>query len=324
MPFNPELLPVRRHAIRALVALLPCWATGAWACVTSETGVALGSVTSQQVKGGSAITGNGAFAFTCGPVVLSALAGTPSIRATLQATMTGLLLRNGANTIPYQVYTSPGLGTAYSGGAVVINLNGTQVLNLLNGGTGAQVPLFIATTPGPNIPAGTYTDTLQLTWVYQNICEGLVNLAGLCLGVLNNGTVSRLLQVSLTVTNDCTITAPTVNFGTAPLVSGFPTVSQGISLLCTKGMSYTVGMSAGNYPQGGRRQMGNGTNRLAYDIFKADATVWGSTATARANGPAIADGATIHTIPYTASIYQNQPTPPAAVYTDNVVVDVSF
>ena len=39
---------------------------------------------------------------------------------------------------------------------------------------------------------------------------------------------------------------------------------------------------------------------------------------------AAADGTTLQTIPYTATIYQNQTTPPAGTYTDNVVVDVSF
>ncbi|MDB5851429.1 MAG: hypothetical protein JWP29_5181, partial [Rhodoferax sp.] len=183
---------------------------------------------------------------------------------------------------------------------------------------------YLSTAPGANIPAGVYSDTLQITWVYTNICEGLVNVAGLCLGFLNNGTTTTSMVVNLTVTNDCTITAPTVNFGSAPLVSGFPTVSQNISLLCTKNMTYTVGMSAGNFSQSGRRQMANGSNRLAYDIFKADSTVWGSVTTARATGPAASDGTNLQTIPYTARVYQDQATPAAAVYTDSVVVDVSF
>ncbi len=310
-------------AAGCLPALL-CLAPATQACTLAETGGALGSVTSLRVKDGAAVTGSGQFSFTCGSVVLSALAGTPSIRATLQASLSGLTLKNGSNSIPYQVFSSPSLNTSYSGGAVVINLNGNNVLTLLNGGSGAQVPIYLATTPGPNMPAGTYTDTLQLTWQYQNICEGLVNLAGLCLGTLNNGTVTRTLTVSMTVTNDCTITAPSVNFGSAPLVSAFPTVSQAISLRCTQGMVYTVGLSAGSNPAGGRRQMASGSNRLAYDLFKADNTVWGSTTTARAASPGAADGTTLQTIPYTATIYQSQTTPPAGTYTDNVVVDVSF
>lgn len=295
----------------------------AWACVASETGGALPAVNSQRVQSGAAVTGSGSFSFTCGSVVLSALAGTPSLKATLQASVSGLTLKSGANAIPYKLYSDPAGNTPYTGGLLVVNLSGTTLLGLLNG-AGSTVPIYVATTPGANIPAGTYTDTVQLTWTYQNICEGLVNIAGLCLGVLNNGTAVRTLTITLVVSNDCTITAPSVNFGSAPLVSGFPTVAQNLSLLCTKGMTYTVGLSAGNNAAGGRRQMASGAQRLAYDIFKGDATVWGSTGSTRADGPAPADGTTVQTIPYTARIYTNQTTPAAGSYTDSVVVDVSF
>nr|WP_315243569.1 spore coat U domain-containing protein [uncultured Albidiferax sp.] len=312
-------------ALRRFCLCLAVWglAPVVWACTSTESGGNLGTVTSQQVKNGASITGSGSLSYTCGPVVLSALAGTPSLKATMQASVSGLTLKSGVNAIPYQVFSNPGLSTTYSGGLVVINLSGSSLLSLLNT-AGGQVPIYIATTPGANIPAGTYTDTLQLTWAYQNICEGLVNLGGLCLGVLSNGSVTRSMVVSLVVTNDCTISAPTVNFGSAPLVSGFPTVSQNLSLLCTKGMTYTVGLGAGSHALGGRRHMASGVHRLAYDLFKADSTLWGSVTTARANGPAASDGISLQTIPYTARVYQDQATPAAAVYSDSVVVDVSF
>ena len=59
-------------------------------------------------------------------------------------------------------------------------------------------------------------------------------------------------------------------------------------------------------------------------LYKNDNTVWGSTGTERASGPAAADGLSVQAIPYTARIYQDQATPAAGSYTDNVVVDVSF
>ncbi|APW38274.1 hypothetical protein RD110_14630 [Rhodoferax koreense] len=312
------------HGARALL----CWlalgglAPAALACTMNETGGNLGSVTTFRVKSGAAITSSANFAAGCSGVVLSAL-GTPAITATIQPSVTGLTLKNGANAIPYQVYSNAGMSTSYTGGLVVVNLSGTNLLTVL-GGSGLNVPIFISTAPGANVPAGTYTDTLQVTWNYQNICEGLLGVLGACVGVSTNASVTRSLLVTLTVSNDCTITAPPVSFGSAPLVSGFPTVSQNISLLCSKNMTYTVGLSAGNNFASGRRQMASGSNRLSYDIYKADNTVWGSLTTARANGPAPSDGSTVQTIPYTARVYQDQATPAAAVYTDSVVVDVSF
>ena len=311
---------------RALTSLLVLLCLGASpsarACTPAATGGALGSVNTFRVQSGAAITGSANFSFTCGAVVLSVL-GTPSLSASLQPSVTGLTLKNGVNSIPYQIYSNAGMSTGYTGGLVVLNLLGANLLTLL-GGAGGQVPVYIATAPGANIPAGVYTDTLQVTWTYANICEGLLGLGALCAGVNNTGTTTTSLTVTLTVTNDCTITAPTVNFGTAPLVSGFPTVSQNITLLCSKNMNYTVGMSVGNFAQGGRRRMASGGNRLAYDIFKGDSTVWGDVGTARQAGLAPSDGSSLQTIPYTSRVYQDQATPAAAVYTDSVVVDVSF
>ncbi|APW42437.1 Csu type fimbrial protein [Rhodoferax saidenbachensis] len=316
---------VRRQCWPLLLGLVLAAAStqAANACTASETGGTLTPASSQRVSGGPTITGSGTFAFNCGSTVLSVL-GTPTLKATLQPSVSGLTLKNGANTIGYQIYSNAGVSTPYVGGAIVINLSGTTLLGVLNAGVGNTLPIYIATTPGANVPAGTYTDTVQVTWEYHNICEGLLGALGICVGVANNGTTVRNMTISLTVTNDCTINAPAVNFGSAPLVSGFGTVSQSISLLCSKGMTYTVGLSTGAYPANGRRRMASGANRLEYDIFKTDSTVWGNIGSARANGPAMADGVSLQTIGYTARVYQDQATPPVGSFADSVVVDVSF
>jgi spore coat protein U-like protein len=312
---------------RLMLLLLTLAAYLPWdshACTQVETGGVLGSVTTRRVANGPAITGSGSFSFKCSSVWLALLSPDPVLNGRMQSNMTGLKLKSGSFEIPYQIYSDPSFTQGYAGSAVVINLLGSNLVNLLNGGTGSTVPLYIVTTPGPNIPAGTYTDTVNVTWTYSNICEGLLSLGGGCAGTLNNGTVTRPIVVSLTVTNDCTITAPTVNFGSAPILAGFPTVSQSISLQCSRDLVYTVGLSNGSSPNAGRRRMSAGSNRLAYDLFKADTTVWGSVGTARASGPAPATGNTVQTIPYTARIYQDQGAPALGNYTDNVVVDVSF
>lgn len=75
------------------------------------------------------------------------------------------------------------------------------------------LPLYFATTTGQNVSAGPYQVTLNFSVTY-NICAAGV---GICLSPQTD-TVVRTLQLNLTVTNDCiTITAPNVNFGSAPL-----------------------------------------------------------------------------------------------------------
>lgn len=297
----------------------------AQACTMTETGGALPSVATQRIGSGPTVTGSASFSFQCAGVVLALANGQPTLKGQIQSATTGLTLKNGSHQIPYQIFSNASYSAGYTSGVLLVDLNGSSLVGLLTAGSGTTIPLYIATTPGPNIPAGVYTDTVQVNWDYRNICEGLIGALGICVGVPNNGNTTRSLIISLTVSNDCAITAPPVSFGSAPLLAGFPTVSQNISLQCSRGMVYTVGMSTGNHASGGRRRMGSGTARLAYDIFKADNTVWGSAnASTRAAGPAPATGNSWQTIPYTARIYQDQANPAPGTYTDNVVVDVSF
>ena len=293
------------------------------ACSFAETGGTLPIVSSFVVRSGPVQTGTANFEFNCTGVVLALLTGSPSVTATVSGATTGLTLKNGTDSIPYTVTGAN--AQPYGNGQVVISVNGATAVGLLTSGA-TRVPMNITTTLGANVRAGVYTDQLTVLWSYQNICEGLANVAGLCLGFVNSGTaVVRTLTVSLTVTNDCSITAPDIQFGSAPLLAGFPAVNQNIGLLCTKGWVYTVGMSAGNNPAGGRRRMASGlVNRLQYDIFKPDGTVWGATGVARSGGPAAADGLNTQLMPYGARIYGDQPQPAAGVYSDSVTVDIGF
>jgi spore coat protein U-like protein len=296
------------------------------ACTQTNTGGVLPSVTTQRVANGPAMTGTASFSYACSGVLGSIAGNAPSLQGRIQSATTGLTLKNASSSvqIPYEIFSDPTLTTGYASGSVLVSLNGQSLLSLFNGGRSASVPLYIRTLPGPNLRAGVYTDTVTLTWQPRSICEGLLEVGNLCVGTYNNVDVIASIIITLTVSNDCTITAPTVNFGSAPILAGFPTVSQSISLQCSRDLVYTVGLSNGSSPNAGRRRMSAGSARLAYDLFKADTTVWGSVGAARASGPAPATGNTVQTIPYTARIYQDQGAPALGTYTDNVVVDVQF
>ncbi|PYE76224.1 Csu type fimbrial protein [Xylophilus ampelinus] len=327
---------VRRTAVRllrglGLLALATGADTAAAACTAAETGGGLGGVPSQRVVAGPAVTGQGNFQLDCPGVMLAVLSATPTLRATIVGTAQGRLLKDPVSgfTIPYQL--TGGNGGVYSDGLLAIDLSGTTAVGFFTGGR-ATLPINIATTGTANVPAGTYEDVLTVQWAYTNLCQALVSVAGLCAAQLvplvvaaplASGTLNRSLRISLTVTNDCAIAAPNLAFGTAPLPSGFPALSQAIRLTCTRNMLYTVGLGPGTYPAGGRRQMAAGGNRLAYDIFRSDNSVWGTAAGTR-SAAALADGLNVQTIPYTARVYPDQPAPPVGDYADNVVVDVQF
>lgn len=308
-------------AALALIALAAGLSDVRADCVPAETGGSLGTVSSFRVRQGPVIGTSANFTLTCGGIVLSAL-GTPTLRTKIVSGTTNLTLKNGVHQIPYQL-TDMG-GASYTQGLLIINASGLAVLGLLSNNA-ATLPVRITTAAGANVPAGTYTDTITVNWEYANICEGLLGLGNLCLGVPRNGNVNRPLTVQLVVTNDCAITAPDIHFGSAPLPGAFSSVTQNLTLTCTRGLLYTVGITAGGRPSAGRRRMLSAEgNLLAYDVFKPGGGVWGTDAANRVPGVGVADGITAQTLPYTATIYPDQPAVPPGLYQDSVQVEVQF
>lgn len=317
------------------LVLWALWLPGsAWALcsVVPTTPVPFGTVSSIAVRTtsqpGSTLNGG----LSCTGSLLSLLANNDHFWATITSTQSGLLGPTG-DVIGYTIYANNSTsypltrGTAYD-----FARNGIiDALGLLNGTVPKTVPLYLGTTIGSNVAAGVYSETLSIFWNW-NYCSG-IGVGGLCLGRdINSGTTT--LTVNLTVANDCTITAPNIAFGSAPVVSAFtPVTSQTINLACTKGSAYTVGLSDGQNPLsvGGRRRMISGSNYLAYDIFKsAGSTRWGSVGAARRASsdaevnPGNGLGTGSQVFNYNAKIYTDQSTPPAGTYLDNVVLDVGF
>lgn len=202
--------------------------------------------------------------------------------------------------------------------------SGSTLLTLL-GSSRYTIPLYFNTVAGQNVTAGPYQVILNFSVSYS-ICS--LGLVGICTSA-QTGTVTVSTQLNMTITNDCTtISAPNVNFGSAPLVRSFPTVSQSIGITCTKGSTYTVGINNGSYANGNVRNMASGSNRLSYEIYKGSTSNrWGSVGSERwassASTQTSADGL-LRTYNYTASILATQTTPPGGTYSDTLVIDIAF
>ncbi|WCM54100.1 spore coat U domain-containing protein [Pseudomonas sp. WJP1] len=313
----------------ALWLPVPAWAL---CSVVSTTPVAFGTLSSIAVRttsqSGSTLNGG----LSCTGSLLTLLTSDDHFWATVTSTQSGLRGPTG-DIIGYTIYANNSTsfpltrGTAYD-----FARNGIiDALGLLGGTVPKTVPLYLGTTIGSNVAAGVYTETLSIFWNW-NYCSG-IGIGSVCLGRdISSGTTT--LTVNLTVANDCTITAPNIAFGSAPVVSAFTAVTgQTINLACTKGSAYTVGLSDGQnaVSVGGRRRMISSGNYLAYDIFKsAGTTRWGSVGSARRAssdaevnpGNGLGTGSQIFN--YNAKIYTDQATPPAGTYLDSVVLDVGF
>lgn len=315
-----------------LVCSMPAWS----ACALPASTASFGTVSSFTVNTTATPT-TANVNVNCGSGSILSLLSTDYVRIQLaSATYTsgtrGTLktISTGTDNIPFRTCTDTACATEIAVGGVTTTYSQSQLLNLLGlgGGQNFSIPLYLRTVPGQTVAAGTYTVTLNIL-VNYNVCTGIGAL-GLCLlGSQQTGSGTVPITTTLIVTNDCTtITAPDINFGSAPLVSSFNKISQSINVICTKGSTYTVGMSNGSHAVGNQRYMTSGTNQLAYEIYQNATTArWGPTGTDRvastASSSLSTDGLT-RTFNYTAQILTTQNTPVAGSYSDSVVIDLSF
>lgn len=317
---------------RGLLASALLLAVGsAWAQCTSvvTAPAAFGSLNSTQVRSTVQMASSSNSGLQCSGSVLSVLSSTDSFKIKITAPTSGLVGPTG-DVIPYTLYADA--TTSYPitrGTSFEYRTTGIlDVLGLLNG-TPKNVPLYMRTQVGSNVAAGTYQETLNVEWTWD-YCAG-IGAGGFCIG-RDTGSGSKPLTVSLTVTNDCQITTPDISFASAPVVAGFGTVSQNLSVSCTKGSTYTVGLDDGQNVASGRRRMKSSANGyLAYDIFKsAGVQRWGSVGAARRASsdadvnPGAGTGTGSQVFNYNARVYTDQATPPAGSYADSVILDVQF
>lgn len=300
------------------------------ATVPASFGTSVSSMTVRTAAQTSSTTSGG---LNCTSALISLLASTDHFYATITGSSQGGMVGPTGDVISYTVYANNTTGFPMTRGTA-FDFGGpggiAQTAGLISGPGTKTLPLYMSTTIGSNVAAGTYSETLSIFWNW-NYCSG-IGIGGICLGRdINSGTTT--LTVSMTVANDCTITAPNISFGSAPVISGFSSVSGQATIACTKGSAYTVGISDGQNPVsvGGQRRMISGSNFLNYDIFKsATTTRWGSVTTARRASstaevnPGNGLGTGSQVFNYNAAIYTNQTTPPAGTYVDNVVLDVAF
>ena len=322
--------------IKMLLLVLLLFSTaGQAACTLPAATASFGSLTSFAVNSTASTTSSSANV-NCGSGSTLSLLDNNSITlqltsATVTANTRGVLKRSGdtgTDNVPLQLCTDSACTSELRVGGTPYAYNQAQLLNLIGllGGLNFSLPLYLRTVPGQTVAAGTYTVTLNLAVTY-NICTSL-NVGRLCL-TPQTGSGVIPLTTTLIVTNDCTtITAPNISFGSAPLVSSFPSVSQTINVICTKGSVYTVGLSNGNYAVGSVRNMASNANRLSYEIYKGTSSNrWGPSGSERQASSAAAsvsaDGLT-RGFAYRAQVLTNQNTPPAGNYSDSVVVDIAF
>ena len=100
-----------------------------------------------------------------------------------------------------------------------------------------------------------------------------LSCALLCLGSASRaqaGTAIANLTVQMTITASCTINVATLDFGPIPgtiLLAANVDAATTVSVTCTSGSPYSVGMDNGANVNVGQRRMKSGANYLNYNLY---------------------------------------------------------
>lgn len=244
------------------------------------------------------------------------------IIVTLKSSVNNLTLKNNdgsGDAIPYGIYAD----SAYQHQFIVgqpMNYNSIGLLSIILGGKSFNIKFYVKTSPGANVRAGTYSDSLTFNWNY-NICS-LLGLLDICVGVQKDN-VDRTITVTAVIDKQCAINnAPDLSFGSYALVGQFNPITQNINLTCTKTEGYKVSFSDGNnrLANSWRRMTDGQGHYLQYNIYQTDGvTIWDTTNKLSASGTGLSQ-----TIPYKAIINPSQAELPAATYTDQITVIVEY
>lgn len=145
-------------------------------------------------------------------------------------------------------------------------------------------------------------------------------------------TAQSTLTVNATVPAICVISPATLSFGTYDPVGANAAVgspldgSATITVACTKGSNYWLGLGLGANASGTtRRMVANGSDYLAYELYQETgrSTVWGNTA---ATAPAAVVAASTGVVTFTVygRIAGGLTTTPSGSFSDTVQTTINF
>lgn len=223
------------------------------------------------------------------------------------------LYQDSARTIPWGSQNDPSLGTVPAIGV-------TLVLGI--GGTATRT-IYARVLPNQGtLPPGQYVSTVP-----TNLRFGPVSTLTDCNGLLTYSEPGPSFGVEANLVKNCLLAIPqNVNFGSVSLLNQTIDAVGSLSIRCTNGTPYTVSLGPGTAPGATvttRRMRGPGGASIAYDLFRdaGRSEFWGQTIGADTLG-GLGIGIDISTPIY--GRVRPQATPSAGVYSDTVVVTVTY
>lgn len=321
------ILLKRRMRATALpaVMLLACLsgapnsALAAYVCTVSVTSLAFGNV---DVLPGTAIASTATLSLSCtGAPAPNTLRMCVNINGgTAFDTTSRFMNGSGSNQLRYQLYKDAAHTTPWGSWTANIYGGGLQWDVSKSGSTvNASTTVYgLIVASQSTVAPGSYTSTLSVSLNYDNSATTACPNTG-------SGTATKTFTSSATVVSNCTLSAATLDFGSAGVLTTNLDAGSSLNLLCSNTVPYTISLNGGNAgaTDPTQRKMSSGANQLTYGIYRDSARTlpWGSTSgTNTVGGTGTGTSQAINAFGRVPS----QTTPAPGAYQDSVVVTVTY
>ncbi|MER8466443.1 spore coat protein U domain-containing protein [Mesorhizobium sp. M1396] len=231
---------------------------------------------------------------------------------------------SGANPLNYQIYsdsTRSVIWGSYSWPYAARSPAYALTLNALGSGSGA-ITIYGAVLGGQSTAVpGSYLSTFSganTPFRYR------YSLGSDCTTSAGTATTTNF-TVNASVAANCLVTVQNIDFGAKGVLSANVDATGGVSVTCTSGTAYTVSLNGGTTNSAPTaRKMSKGAETVTYGLYKdtARSQPWGDTATPGSTVPGTGNG-----LVQALTVYGRVPpqtTPSAGVYTDTVVVTITY
>lgn len=315
---------MRRFAMLLAILLLP---TVAWAqtCNFAVSAMNFGSV---DTLSGSPNNSTATLNVSCSGLLLTRILICPNL-GTGSGGATGATrhMLSGANTLGYQLYSDPPTSSvvwgSYAWPSAPTVPGFALVLDALGSGSASRT--IYGTVLGGQATAvpGTYLSTFSgiphVEFRYR--ASVLSNDCSTSAGSVDSPTFT----INATVAANCLLAIQNIDFGSTGILGANVDATGGVTITCTPGTPYTVSLNNGaNGSAPAARKMKKGAETVTYGLYKDNARsqVWGDAATPGSTVAGTGSGAAQNLTVY--GRVPAQTTPSAGLYTDTVVVTVTY
>lgn len=287
-------------------------------CTFTPTDIVFGSVETL-TAGNTDISGN--INVSCGNGVLGRATATISASiGSAGANGTARQMSSGTtSTLSFQLYREASRTTIFGtngdgfGGQPIFYTGGTTLL----GGGSEMIPFFGRVFGGQSLTVpGTYQSQITLNIQYQT-CVLLL----LC----TNFTTQTAFLVTAQVQEQCILSATDMDFGSVGLLSSNIDTTGNLNVLCTPLTNFQISLDDGVNASAAldRKMQGSNGSLISYNLFldSARTALWGSTLSV--NTLADIGSGTTDVFPIYGRV-PPQTTPMAGIYTDTIIVTLTY